>query len=87
MFKIKDKSGGTIIRFNERGDWEFSIDRNGYIELLTQADIDLGKVDGGKPIKKYDTQERAMEIINEIVQSIVNAQRGKGPKFFVMPDE
>ncbi len=87
MFKLKDKTGVTIIRFNERGDWEFSIDKNGYIELLTQKDIDLGKVDGGVPIKKYATQDRAMAIIEDIVRVIVNSQRGKGPKFYIMPDE
>ena len=87
MFKLKDSDGSTIIRFNERGEWEFSIDREGYIELLVQADIDLGKVDGGKPIKKYATQDRAMEVIKEITQKILNAQRGKGAKFYIMPSD
>ena len=87
MFKLKDTTGVTIIRFNDLGDWEFSIDKNGYIELLTQKDIDLGKVDGGTPIKKYATQDRATEIIKDIVQVILNAQRGKAPNFYVLPDE
>ena len=87
MFKLKDTDGTTIIQFNERGDWEFSIDRDGYIELLTQKDIDLGKVDGGKPIKRYATQDRAMEVINDIVRVIVNSQRGRGPKLYILPAE
>ncbi|MBR0261444.1 MAG: hypothetical protein IJQ85_06575 [Selenomonadaceae bacterium] len=53
MFKIKDTNGETIIRFNERGDWEFSIDNTGYVDLLTQKDIDPGKVSGGKGPQFY----------------------------------
>ena len=87
MFKIKTEAGETIIRFNERGYWEFSIDNTGYVDLLTQKDIDLGKVDGGKPIKKYATQERAVEVVKDITQTIVNAQLGKGPKFYILPEE
>ena len=87
MFKIKNENGETIIRFNERGEWEFSIDNTGYVDLLTQKDIDLGKVDGGKPIKKYATQERAVEVVKDITQTIVNAQLGKGPKFYILPEE
>lgn len=86
MFSIKDKNEKTIIRFNEFGDWEFSIDKKGYIELLTQKDIDLGKVDGGKPIKRYATHERAMDVVKDIVQTILKAQRG-GPKFYILPAE
>ena len=87
MFKIKNENGETIIRFNERGEWEFSIDKTGYVDLLTQKDIDLGKVDGGKPIKKFATHERAMEVVKDIAQAIVKAQRGKGPKFYILPEE
>ena len=87
MFKIKNNTGETIIQFNERGEWEFSINRDGYIELLTQKDIDLGKVDGGTPIKKYSTQARALEVIKAAMQTILSAQRGKGPKFFILPAE
>ncbi len=87
MFKIKNENGETIIRFNERGEWEFSIDKTGYVDLLTQKDIDLGKVFGGKPIKQYATHERAMEVVKDIVRVIVNSQRGKGPKFYILPEE
>ena len=87
MFKIKNDTGETIIQFNERGEWEFSISKEGYVELLTQKDIDLGKVDGGMPIKKYATQDRAMAVIKDIVQTILKAQRGKGQKFYILPAE
>ena len=87
MFRIKNANGETVIRFNEYGEWEFSIDNTGYVDLLTQKDIDLGKVDGGKPIKKYATQERAVEVVKDITQTIVNAQLGKGPKFYILPEE
>ena len=87
MFRIKAASGETIISFKERGEWEFSIDKHGYIELLTQKDIDAGKVDGGKPIKKFATHERGMEVVKDIVQAILKAQRGKGPKLYILPAE
>ena len=87
MFKIKDETGDTIIRFNERGEWEFSIDTTGYVDLLTQKDIDQGKVFGGKPIKKFANQARAMEVVKDITQAIVNAEFGKGPKFYILPKE
>ena len=87
MFKIKSSSGETIITFNEKGDWEFSIDKTGYVDLLTQKDIRKGKVDGGKPIKRYATQDRAIEVVKDITKTIVSAQRGKGPKLYILPDE
>lgn len=57
------------------------------MDLLTQKDIDLGKVDGGNPIKKYATQDRAVEVVKDITQTILNAQRGKDPKFYILPEE
>ena len=87
MFKIKTEAGETIIRFNERGDWEFSIDNTGYVDLLTQKDIDQGKVFGGKPIKQFSSHERAMEVVQDIARVIANSQRGKGPKFYILPEE
>ncbi len=87
MFKIKTSSGETIISFRERGEWEFSIDKNGYVELLTQKDIDAGKIDGGKPIKKFATHERGMEVVQDIVKTIVNAEYGRGSKFYILPEE
>ncbi len=87
MFKIKDTTGETIIQFSERGEWEFSINKDGYIELLTQKDLDQGKVDGGTPIKKYATQARAIEVIQEAMQTILNAQHNKGRKFYILPAE
>ena len=86
MFKIKDSTGKTIIRFSERGEWEFNITKDGYVELLTQEDLDQGKVEGGTPIKQYATQARAMEVIQAAAQTILNARYGNGPKFYVMPD-
>ena len=83
MFRIKDSNGETIISFNEKGDWEFNIDRRGYIDLLTQKDIDMGKVYGGKPIKRYATQERAIEVIKDIVDAIVNRHE----KVYVLPEK
>ena len=87
MFRIKAASGETIISFRERGEWEFSIDKYGYVELLTQKDIDAGKVDGGKPIKKFATHERAMAVVQDMVKAIVNANYGRGPKFYILPEE
>ena len=86
MFKIKDTGGETIIQFDENGEWEFNITKDGYVELLTQEDLDQGKVEGGTPIKQYATQSRAMEVIQEVSQAIFNASFGNGPKFYVMPD-
>ena len=87
MFKIKDTTGETIIRFSERDEWEFNIGKDGFVELLTQEDLNQGKVYGGTPIKKYATKARAMEVVQAVAQAILNARYGNGPKFYVMPDE
>ena len=85
MFKIKDTGGETIIQFDENGEWEFNIDKTGFVDLLTQEDIDQGKVFDGKPIKQYATQSRAMEVIQEVSQAIFNASFGNGPKYYILP--
>ena len=87
MFRIKNANGETVIRFNEYGEWEFSIDNTGYVDLLTQDDLDQGKVFGGKPIKKFSTHERAVEVVKDIAQAIMDAQQGVGPKFYILPEE
>ena len=87
MFEIKTETGETIIQFNEYDEWEFSIDNTGYVDLLTQEDLDQGKVFGGKPIKKFATHERALEVVQDIARVIANSQRGKGPKFYILPEE
>ena len=87
MFEIKTETGETIIQFNEYDEWEFSIDNTGYVDLLTQEDLDQGKVFGGKPIKKFATHERALEVVQDIAQAIVDAQCDEGPKFYILPEE
>ena len=38
-------------------------------------------------LKKFATHERAMEVVKDIAQAIMDAQQGVGPKFYILPEE